>query len=162
MHVTYILHLQEKEFLSGATLAKINAKKATKKDIQTTMRQLELQSQEYAKEKAEIYGCAVMFGVFLKKNAIVPYNDTFEQYMNMLIYDEESKDERIKDANKIEQLQNDKRTYLQKKELLEETLKRGSDDNDDTITPEKISELKEKLMKLEHNGKQLTEILSKY
>lgn len=162
MHVTYILHLEEKEFLSGATLAKINAKKATKEDIQTTMRQLELQSQEYAKERAEIYGCAVTFGVFLKKNAIVPYNDTFEQYMNMLIYDEESKDERIKDANKIEQLQNDKRTYLQKKELLEETLKRGSDDNDDTITPEKISELKERLMKLEHNGKQLTESLSKY
>ena len=99
---------------------------------------------------------------FLKKNAIVPYNDTFEQYINMLIYDEESKDERIKDANKIEQLQNDKRTYLQKKEVLEEMLKRGSGDNDDTITPEKITELKEKLMKLEHNGKQLIESLSKY
>ena len=80
----------------------------------------------------------------------------------MLIYDEQSKDQRNRDQKKIEQLQNDKRTYLQKKEVLEDTLKHGGGYNDDIITPEKIIELKQKLMKLKHNGQQLSETLGEY
>ena len=162
MHVTYIVHIEEKEFLSDDTQKKINDKKTMKDQKQEVIRELELRSQELTKEKEEIFECAVTFGVFLKKNAIVPYNDTFVDYMDMLIYDEQSKDQRNRDQKKIEQLQNDKRTYLQKKEVLEDMLKHGGGYNDDIITPEKIIELKQKLMKLKHNGQQLSETLGEY
>ena len=162
MHVTYVVHIEEKEFLSDDTQKKINAKKTKKEQQKELIKELELRSKELAKEKAEIFECAVTFGVFLKKNAIVPYNDTFVDYMDMLIYEEQSKDQRHRDQKKIEQLQKDKSTYLQKKNVLEETLNHGCGYNEDIITPEEIIKLKQKLMKLKHNGKQLSETLSEY
>ena len=90
--------------------------------------------------------------MFLKKNAIVPYNGTFVDYMDMLIYEEQSKDHRHRDQKKIEQLQKDKSTYLQKKNVLEETINYGCGYNEYIITPEEIIKLKQKLMKLKHNG----------
>ena len=90
--------------------------------------------------------------MFLKKNAIVPYNDTFVDYMDMLVYEEQSKDHRHRDQKKIEQLQKDKSTYLQKKNVLEETINYGCGYNEYIITPEEIIKFKQKLMKLKHNG----------
>ena len=90
MHVTYVVHIEEKEFLLNDTQKKINAKKTKKEKQEELIRELELRSRELTKEKAEIFECAVTFGVFLKKNAIVPFNDTFVDYMDMLIYDEQS------------------------------------------------------------------------
>ena len=92
MHVTYVVHIEEKEFLLNDTQKKINAKKTKKEKQEELIRELELRSRELTKEKAEIFECVVTFGVFLKKNAIVPFNDTFVDYMDMLIYDEQSKD----------------------------------------------------------------------
>ena len=42
-------------------------------------------------EKDSIMNCASQFGSFLKNNALIPYNDAFKDYIDMLIYDEKSK-----------------------------------------------------------------------
>ena len=47
--------------------------------------------EELEAEKDSIMNCASQFGSFLKNNALIPYNDAFKDYIDMLIYDEKSK-----------------------------------------------------------------------
>ena len=71
---------------------------------------LRSQSEEYEKEKDYIYECASFFGIFLKNHTMIPYHDSFRDYFDMLIKDEEAKQEEIRDDRKISKLKEEKET----------------------------------------------------
>lgn len=122
---------------------------------------METNIQELEEEKQFIYQCASYFGVFLKQNAMIAYNDSFSEYLDMLIREEEMKEKVIRDEAKIAQMKKDKRTYEEKKNVIIENIKKVPMEGKkaEVMPIEKIYEMREKLCSLKHNGKTLREAL---
>ena len=109
---------------------------------------------ELKSEKDYIYESASYFGVFLKKNALIPYNDSFADYLDMLIKEEECKEKKIRDYKKIERMKREKKTYEEKKRVIMGNLASSDGSSHEVISAE-IHERKDKLCSLPHNGKSL-------
>lgn len=158
MHITYNTTLVEKEFLSQETQKLIMEKEDMKSRQEAFIAQLREESEEYEKEKDYIYDCASFFAIFLKKNALIPYNDAFGDYIDMLIKDEEVKKKEIRDGRRIEKLKEEKLAYEEKKKLIKKTMA-NSEGKFKTSPIEKIYERKEELCSLRYNGKLLRKVL---
>lgn len=100
-------------------LKNINEKSSMKGKKQAFIDELTNRIKEYKEEKKFIFDCASRFGVFLKENALIPFNDVFSEYLDKLIRDEEVKESAIRDYRRIVQLRKDKDTYEQKKRIIE-------------------------------------------
>ena len=161
MHLTYTTKLVEQEFLSDEARNKINKRSNLKSQKESFIAELEESIKELEEEKKFIFECASYFGVFLKENAMIAYNDSFSEYLDMLIREEEAKEEVIRDDKKIEQMKKDKLTYETKKDVIRDTITSGSKNKNDVIPIEKIYEMRQKLCSLKHNGKTLKEALGK-
>lgn len=159
MHITYKTTLVQNEFLSKETREIIFQKKDMKSQKEEFIRLLEVQIDELKKEKKYIYESACFFGVFLKNNAMIPYNDAFGEYIDMLIQDEEAKEKEIRDPEKIKKFVKEKQAYEEKKKLLIETMASRSEGESGNLHIEQIYARKEKLCSLKHNGKMLKEAL---
>ena len=159
MHITYKTSLVQNEFLSQKTQDIILQKKGLKSQIEEFICQLKTQIDELMKEKEYIYESACFFGIFLKNNAMIPYNDAFGEYIDMLIKDEEAKEKEIRDLEKIGQLVKEKKAYEEKKKLLIEMMASCPEGECGNLHIEKIYARKEKLCSLKHNGKMLKEAL---
>ena len=156
MHMTYTTSLVEATFLSDAVQKEINDLNNVKEKKEKFIAVLEKRIEEYEEEKEVLYRCASHFGAFLKQNAMIPYNDSFSDYLDMLIKDEQTKEEVDKD--RIDQLIEDKRTYEKKKQIIiRETSSADSDGK--VIQIERIYEMRKELCCLKHNGKDLKEAL---
>jgi len=101
MHITYTASLVEKEFLSDEARNKIKKKSNLKSQKESFIAELERSITELEEEKKFIFECASYFGVFLKENAMIAYNDSFSEYLDMLIKEEEAKEKVIRDEEKI-------------------------------------------------------------
>ena len=108
MHITYNTDLVEKEFLSDDAQKKIKEKSDLKSQKESFILELERSIKELKNEKKFIYDCASYFGVFLKENAMIAYNDSFSEYVNMLLREEEAKERMIRDDKKIQKMKQDK------------------------------------------------------
>ena len=159
MHITYTTTLVEKEFLSSDAQSKIAEKTNLKDQKESFIANLERSIKELQDEKEFIYECAGRFGVFLKENAMIPYNDSFKEYLDMLIRDEEAREQEIRDDEKIVQLKKDKKTYEQKKKIIMENIQSGCQGGENLISIEAIYKMKEKLCRLKHNGEALRKAL---
>lgn len=159
MHITYTADLVEKEFLSEEARNKIIKKANLKSQKESFIAELEKSIKELEDEKNFIFECASFFGVFLKENAMIAYNDSFSEYLDMLIKEEKAKEKLIRDDEKIQKMQRDKRTYEMKKDVIMTNIASGCQDKSKTIPIEKIYEMREKLCSLRHNGRTLKEAL---
>ena len=159
MHTTYKTNLEQKEFLSKETQKIILQKKDMKSQKEEFISCLKAQIDELKKEKKYIYESACFFGVFLKNNAMIPYNDAFGEYIDMLIQDEESKEKEIRDPERIKKFVKEKQAYEEKKKLLIETMASRSEGESGNLHIEQIYARKEKLCSLKYNGKMLKEAL---
>jgi len=159
MHITYTTNLVEKEFLSDAAQKEIKEKSDLKSQKEAFIRELERNIKELDDEKKFIYECASYFGVFLKENAMIAYNDSFSEYLDMLIREEEAKEKVIRDDKKIQKMKRDKQTYETKKDVIMKNIASGCQDKNEAIPIEKIYEMRRKLCSLKHNGKTLREAL---
>lgn len=90
---------------------------------------------------------------------MIPYNDAFGEYIDMLIQDEEAKEKEIRDPEKIKKFVKEKQAYEEKKKLLIETMASCSEGESGNLHIEQIYARKEKLCSLKHNGKMLKEAL---
>lgn len=88
---------------------------------------------------------------------MIPYNDSFGDYVDMLIKDEEAKKEEIRDKGKIEKLKEEKQQYEMKKRLIKTTISSSSEGKFKTSPVEEIYKRKKKLCSLKHNGRILRE-----
>ena len=161
MHITYKTTLVEMEFLSRKAQSFIMMKEDMKSQKEAFIDTLKSQSEEYKQEKDYICECASFFGNFLKKNAMIPYNDSFGDYVDMLIKDEEAKKEEIRDKGKIEKLKEEKQQYEMKKRLIKTTISSSSEGKFKTSPVEEIYKRKKKLCSLKHNGRILREAFGK-
>ena len=159
MHITYTATLKEKEFLSEDAQKKIKEKSDLKSQKEVFMAELEKSIKELEDEKKFIFECASFFGVFLKENAMIAYNDSFSEYLDMLIKEEEAKEKVIRDQKKIDKMKEDKKTYEAKKDIIEKNITTGSKDKNEVIPIGKIYEMRQKLCSLKHNGKTLKDAL---
>ena len=161
MHITYTADLVEKEFLSSDALSKIQEKADMKSQKEAFIAMLEKRIKELEEEKEIIFDSASLFGVFLKENALIPYNDSFSEYLDMQIREEEAKEKLIRDDKKIAQLKNDKQAYEVKKGVIMKNIAAGSKCKKDVIPLEEINRMRKRLCSLKHNGKTLNEALGK-
>ena len=159
MHITYTTSLEETEFLSPRAQKEISEKSSMKEKKKAFIAELETRIKEYEEEKKFIFECASHFGVFLKENAMVAYNDSFGEYLDMLISDEMAKETVIKDKERIIQLKKDKATYEEKKKIIMSNIHSSSDGKDKVLGVEAIDEMRQKLCSLKHNGNTLKEAL---
>ena len=160
MHISYKATIQPKEFLSPETQKLIREKKDLKSQKEALIAELEKDIKELNDEKDFIYECASHFGVFLKENALIPYNDSFADYLEMLIKEEESKEKKIRDDRKIEKMKMEQKTYEEKKKVIMGTLASNAGSNHEVIATD-IHKRKDKLCSLKHNGKTLKIALGK-
>ena len=115
--------------------------------------------EELEKEKKFIFECASHYGVFLDQNAMIPYNDSFSDYLDMLIKEEEMKEKVIRDDKRIAELKESKQAYEQQKEIITKSIQSSSDSDKKELYMDRIFEMKEKLCSLKHNGNTLKEAL---
>ena len=156
--MTYKTEVVEKEFLSEEAQANISSKMDFKSKKDALKDELTANITDLEEEKEYIMGCASKFGSYLKENALIPYNDAFKEYIDMLIHDEKHKPEHLRSWNQIRKLEEDKQIYEEKKKVLDESLK-GCPEND--IKKEDIFCMRDLLIKLKHNGKPLKDALGK-
>ena len=159
MHITYTTTLVEKEFLSKGVQNIITEKSDLKSQKEAFVAELERSMKELEKENEFIYESASFFGVFLKENALIAYNDSFNEYLDMLIREEEGKKKEIRDDQKINQMKKDKQTYEEKKKVIEDNIASGCKDKNEVIPLEKVDQIRRKLCSLKHNGGTLNEAL---
>ena len=138
----------------------IREKKDLKSPEEALIAELEKKIKELNDEKDFIYECASHFYVFLKENALIPYNDSFADYLEMLIKEEESKEKKIRDDKKIEKMKMEQKTYEEKKRVIMGTLASNAGSNHEVIATD-IHKRKDKLCSLKHNGKTLKIALGK-
>ena len=159
MHITYKTTVVEEEFLSKETQKRIMEKKDGKSKKEAFIDELEKKIKKLEEEKDYIYDCASHFGIFLKENALIPYNDSFGAYLDMLIKEEEDKEKEIRDNKKIEKMKKEKKTYEQKKIVIMKNIESSAGDNNKVFSAEEIYRMKDKLCALEHNGESLRKSL---
>ena len=157
MHMTYTTSLVEAIFLSDDVQKKINKLTNVKDMKEKFIAELEKSIEEYEEEKEVLYRGASHFGAFLKKNAMIPYNDSFSDYLDRLIQVEQNQQDGDKD--KINQLKEDKRTYEMKKKAIMEQTSSPAHSEENDIQIEKIYEMKNQLCSLKHNGEDLKKTL---
>ena len=156
----YEQNIKTFEFLSPERQKLIREKRDLKSLEEAFIAELEKTIKELNDEKDFIYECASHFGVFLKENALIPYNDSFADYLEMLIKEEESKEKKIRDDKKIEKMKMEQKTYEEKKRVIMGTLASNAGSNHEVIATD-IHKRKDKLCSLKHNGKTLKIALGK-
>ena len=89
---------------------------------------------------------------------MVPYNDAFKDYIDMLIQDEQNKHESASDPKQIGRLEEDKSNYEQKKRVLDDSINTSKGNS---IKTDDILYMSDKMFKLKHNGKAIKDALGK-
>lgn len=114
--------------------------------------------EKFEEELKEIEKASVKFACFLKRNAITPYNDGMEQYLNYLIREEKEKVAQNANPQVLERLKCSLRSYMKERQILEEAMEKGGD-KVNVISPADVEELVNKLKQLKVSGDHLEKAL---
>jgi GTP-binding protein EngB required for normal cell division len=118
---------------------------------------------EYKSEHMQIQEAAARFGLFLKAWALTPINDATEDYINMLIQDEESKIEAGRqlrhnvDINKkrLQGLKEDKQAHLELVNTLTKHMRAPRNAKEQLLDEKGVEQLVARLYGLPHFGQNL-------
>ncbi|XP_055341675.1 uncharacterized protein LOC129590459 [Paramacrobiotus metropolitanus] len=105
------------------------------------------------REEKEIRLVAAKFGCFLKRNAMIPYNDAMEEYLNYLISNEKEKIAVGLPRDHLVGYERMLREYREEKQLLEESMQSGEKEHQ--LTMENIVEAIQSLYGLPINGRRI-------
>ena len=103
---------------------------------------------------------AAKFAAFMKNTAMIPYNDSFNDYLDMHINIEQSKSDELRDHQKIAKMQENKQIYSQQVETLKKAM--ASPSTRVEIAAQNIFQMKAQLMGLKHYGTNLQYMLGNY
>ena len=160
MHITYTTTTVETEFLSHEAQKNIQEKGSVKEKKEEFLRHLENKITDLEYERIIIMESAAKFATFMKETALIPYNDSFNDYLDMLINDEQSKPSELRDLQKIEKMQVNKQIYSQQVQSLKVAM--TSSDTKIEIEAQNIFQVKTELMKLKHYGPNLQSMLGNF
>jgi hypothetical protein len=138
----------------------IRTTKDAVKASQVILEKLKLEIQELNEEGDCVQSATSKFAVFLKRRAITPYNDAFEDYLDYLI--EEAKTMRgsgTERAKLIRRLEKYKQQHQKEKECLENTTRNGVLVD---LTPKDIDNVVHELCNLKRYGPKLKYAIEKH
>lgn len=85
MHIYYETHLYEAKVVDISVKREIRNKEMAELTAKNVVGMIEKRIVEYQSEKDTITNATAKFAVFLQKNAIAPYNDSYKEYLGYLI-----------------------------------------------------------------------------
>ena len=153
MHITYDTEIFPVEFLDKAVQAEIYQKKSAREQKEAFKRAIETKNAELMEEEHTILKTSAKYGSFLKANAIIPYNDAVEDYLDMCIDQERNKAKEIRNDSLLSTMEDMRRQYERERRILDEAI--GSGVGENIHTPEDVMKLQEELFGLKHMGKTL-------
>ena len=128
----------------------------------------ENQGKQLEEEKKVVVKTMAQFGIYLKRNSIVTFPDSLDEYMRLQIKEKE----KIKGAldsgvcndainKEIDDMKERQKAYGEQKRLIEESTDKDAEKGGE-ITADDVQNLKVKLMKLAFIGPQIIEALSAF
>jgi len=131
---------------------------------QSAIKNLEMLIREYQLEQEQIQNAAALFGLFLKKHSITPYNDATLAYLDILIQDEQAKIDAALSSNipveankkRLSALTEDKRRHIELVDVLTQSMK--SNANFKVLDEAGVDHVVRGLYNLKHFGKNLQSV----
>ena len=150
LHLKYRTEEIEIGIRDEASYKRITTKEEAKYEQDEKLKQLTERIKELKKESRIISKISARFAYFLKNNAILAFNDTFEQYIKYLI----QKDDCMDGNNaKVENLKKMLDHYNEEKKIIENAISSNNDNGNLNNSPDFIDQSIQELFKLKHNGK---------
>ena len=156
MHITYSTEIFRENFLSQDVQDQINQKNSIKEQKEAFKQAIDIKIAELAKEENIIMKTSAKYGSFLKVNAIIPYNDAVEDYLDMCIEQEGNKPHAIRNATLLSTLEDMKRQYVKERKILDAAI--DTDTGENIHSPEEVMELQRELFNLKHMGRTLKDL----
>ncbi|CAG2166575.1 unnamed protein product [Oppiella nova] len=88
LHINYETRLVNKQVRDETKYQRITTAQEASEAQQAQIMELEVKIKELTDENTIITKCMAKFACFLKNNALTPFNDAFEDYVNLLIANE--------------------------------------------------------------------------
>ena len=160
LRIFYRIKTVEKEFLSEESKKIILEKGSFKEKKEEFLKQTEKKTKDLEAEVKKIRNSAAAFAMFMKKFAIIPYNDAFGEYLNYLIRVEECQPEEVRDPKQIENLKKQKAEYEVELDALKKAVDIAQLDDINKITEaENINKIERELMDLPIAGEILRSMI---
>ncbi len=153
-HVYYKTDIIEREDLSLKEL--LDESKSSHQRKMNLLNEMEKKLNEYEVEKNIIMKTTAQFAHFLKNNAIIPYNDSFERYIKLQMANEEAKPQNDVKEQNLQRYESMLTEYKEMKEHWENVVKSGVK-NAGNVSTENIFQLIKELYELPIYGNKIRE-----
>ncbi|CAG2165373.1 unnamed protein product [Oppiella nova] len=120
---------------------------------QDQIKKIKLKIDELTIENNLITKCMAKFACFLKNNALTPFNDAFEDYVNVIIENEKQGGSKVT-IDKLEQML---KRYKYEKDVIVDAMKKS---DQGTISVEDIDQVIKQLCGLKWNGPTISKLLA--
>ncbi|KAK3943702.1 hypothetical protein QBC46DRAFT_418945 [Diplogelasinospora grovesii] len=152
LHVSYDVELEQKEVPDEGVTKQLGDIKSRTKAIDGTIENLVRHIIQVKQEEMQVKEALAMFGVYLKRNALVAYNDATIAYLDYLIADAQSKG----GTDEVQQLGLQKIAYQDQLTSITNAIKNGKTDPPDEKT---LDDTINKLYKMPNFGPDLAKVL---
>jgi GTPase SAR1 family protein len=159
MHLRYELKPVTKAIISQGVKSRMKEVASEKEKMIIYKKELDDKVNQFKKEHDNILQMSAQFGAYLKKNAIIPYNDAVADYLDFYINEEAQKDAKLRDASKLQKMRDSKANYEQQKSILDEALKEEVA-SDKIPSTEEVKVMTEKLFKMDHFGRDIKKVFT--
>lgn len=156
LHVEYLLEegMKEVEDPDIKALMKNNASIRTQKEAAIAAKKHFIE--EIEAELDTIRSAAAQFGIFLKRNAIMPYNDATLDYLDRCIEEEAGKVQAGGSGDELDNLKQNRKEYEQEIHHLEEYMTKGTQEL--LLDQAGVDILMKDLYSLKHYGSMLSDM----
>lgn len=153
IHLTYEQKRVTKRELNVSTQVEVDKELSVKREKEKTVEKLENKIKTFEAEQDIIVRVSAKFGLFLKENAIVVYNDSVEEYLLYLIEVEKEKPAKTdEDRELLKNLEQTLECYRSEVQILAKV----SDENQTEIpTVDEILKLEQQLYSLNLTGEDI-------
>lgn len=153
LHVDYIVEEGMKEVEDPDIKELIKSNASNQRQKQTAITNKKHLVDELQSELAKIRNATAQFGIFLKRNAIMPYNDATLDYLDRCIEEEAGKVQVGGSAEKLNNTKQYRKEYEQEIRHLEDSMANGSEHS--LLDQDGVEIMKKELYSLKHYGKEL-------
>jgi hypothetical protein len=157
LHVTYETQEKMKTVRDPTVAAQLKANESEITIKQTAIDNIMRKLQEAQREHATIQDAAARFGLFLKKNAITPYNDAMLDYIDHQIKQEKEKVV-LHDVSpkQLEGLIKRRQEYEERIDSIKRSIAAGT--GEEVLDENGVEELVEELFQMKHWGQNLQDV----
>ncbi|XP_055341494.1 uncharacterized protein LOC129590346 [Paramacrobiotus metropolitanus] len=157
MHITYELQETEIKEVDPNIQDLLRQKDGQIAAVELLLHDLQQRKMDLTAEEEQIRKVSAKFGYFLKKNAMIPYNDAMEEYLRYLISAEYEKIAIGASRDNLENYQKMLNAYREEKRILEDAMQ--NQDEDRQITAKDIKDAIRSLYSLPINGQTIRDLV---